>query len=210
MSHDTTLFAAPECDPGSKSGEQEAPTEVLEGSIQPEPRQTEGAVGDGEANPEPLQPTSDKHIEENATVSNATVSARKLAANRQNAIHSCGPKTERGKANSSKNAIKHGIFAGKLFSQTEGERLEFQELAAQLVEHYQPFGFKEQLLVEQILTELIRNSRILRYEQRVLSEDAAFFTGHSLEKVLRYSTFHGRQLSQLLEQLEDEQSKRQS
>lgn len=163
-----------------------------------------------EANPEPLQPTSDKHIEENATVSNATVSARKLAANRQNAIHSCGPKTERGKANSSKNAIKHGIFAGKLFSQTEGERLEFHELAAQLVEHYQPVGFREQLLVEQILTELIRNSRILRYEQRVLSEDAVFFTGHSLEKVLRYSTFHGRQLSQLLEQLEDEQSKRQS
>ncbi len=39
---------------------------------------------------------------------------------------------------------------------------------------------------------------------------AVFFTGHSLEKVLRYSTFHGRQLSQLLEQLEDEQSKRQS
>jgi len=209
MSDDTNLFAAAECNPGCKSGGQEPPVEVLDGNIQPETRQTEGDVGDGEPNPEPLQPTRNRHNEENATVSRTTVSKRKLEANRQNATHSCGPKTEPGKANSSKNAIKHGIFAGKLFSQTEGERREYEELAAQLVEHYQPVGFKEQLLVEQIITELVRNGRILRYEQRVLSEDAVFFTGQSLEKVLRYSTFHSRQLSRLLEELEDEQSKRQ-
>lgn len=207
MSDDTNLSAAPEPNPGCKSGDLEPPAEVFDGNIQPETRQTEGDVEDGKPNTEPLQPTSDKYNEGSVK---PTVSARKLAANRQNATHSCGPKTEHGKANSSKNAIKHGIFAGKLFSQTEqAERLEYDEMAAQLVDHYQPIGFKEQLLVEQIFTELVRSGRILRYEQLVLSQGAAFMGG-ALEKVLRYSTSHSRQLSRLLEELEDEQAKRQS
>ena len=207
MSDETNLSAAPEPNPGCKSGDLEPPAEVFDGNIQPETRQTEGDVEDGKPNTEPLQPTSDKYNEESVK---PTVSARKLAANRQNATHSCGPKTEHGKANSSKNAIKHGIFAGKLFSQTEqAERLEYDEMAAQLVDHYQPIGFKEQLLVEQIFTELVRSGRILKYEQLVLSRGAAFMGG-ALEKVLRYSTSHSRQLSRLLEELEDEQAKRQS
>ena len=208
MAEETNLSAAPEPSPGCKSGDLEPPAEVFNGNIQPaETRQTEGNVEDGKQNPEPLQPTSDQYNEGSMK---PTVSARKLAANRQNATHSCGPKTEHGKANSSKNAIKHGIFAGKLFSQTEqAERLEYDEMAAQLVDHYQPIGFKEQLLVEQIFTELVRGGRILRYEQRVLSE-AAVFMGQSLDKVLRYSAYHSRQLSRLLKELEDEQAKRQS
>ena len=198
MSDDTNLSAAPEPNPGCKSGDH---------GNQPETRQTEGDVEDGKPNPEPLQPTSDKHNERSVK---PIVSARKLAANRRNATHSCGPKTEQGKANSSKNAIKHGIFAAKLFSQTEqAESLEYNEMAAQLVDHYQPIGFKEQLLVEQIFTELVRSGRILRFEQLVLSHDAAFM-GRALEKVLRYSTTHSRQLSRLLEELEDEQAKRKS
>jgi hypothetical protein len=40
------------------------------------------------------------------------VSARQLAANRRNAQSSTGPKTEKGKATSSRNAVKHEIFAG--------------------------------------------------------------------------------------------------
>jgi hypothetical protein len=207
MSNDTNLSAAPEPKPGCKSADLEPHAEIFDGNIQPETRQTEGGVEDGKPNPEPLQPTSDKYSEGSVK---PTVSVRKLAANRQNATHSCGPKTEHGKAISSKNAIKHGIFAGKLFSQTEqAERLEYDKMAAQLVDYYQPIGFKEQLLVEQIFTELVRSGRILRYEQQVLSQCAAFMGG-ALEKVLRYSTCHARQLSRLLEELEDEQAKRQS
>jgi len=182
------------------------------GNIQPETRQTEGDVEEGKPNPEPLQPTSDNSNEENEITSKPPISERKLAANRQNATRSSGPKTEHGKANSAKNAIKHGIYARKLFSQTEQgakELLEYEELATQLVDHYQPIGFKEQLLVEQIFTELVRNGRILRYEEVVLSESGAFM-GQALEKVLRYSTSHGRELSRLMEELEDEQAKRKS
>jgi len=211
MSEDINLYGVPEPNPGCKSGDLEPPAEVFDGNIQPETRQTDGEVENGKPNPEPLQPTSDKDKEENEIASKTPISERKLAANRRNATHSCGPKTEHGKANSSKNAIKHGIYARKLFSQTEqgaNERLEYEELAAQLVDHYQPIGFKEQLLVEQIFTELVRNGRILRYEELVLSQNGAFM-GPALEKVLRYSTCHSRQLSRLLEELEDE-AKRQS
>src|SRR5438046_6670818 len=39
------------------------------------------------------------------------VSERKLRANQQNAKRSTGPRTLRGKANSRRNATKHGFFA---------------------------------------------------------------------------------------------------
>jgi hypothetical protein len=201
MSDDTQLSRATEGNPCRKSGDLELPAEVFDGNIQP------ATAEEGKPNTEPPPSTSDKCNEGSVK---PIVSARKLAANRQNAKHSCGPKTAHGKANSSKNAIKHGIFAEKLFSHTEqAERLEYDEMAAQLIAHYQPIGFKEQLLVEQIFTELVRGGRILRYEQLVLSDGAAFMGG-ALEKVLRYSTSHSRELSRLLEELEDEQAKRKS
>ena len=99
-----------------------------------------------------------------------------------------------------------------MFSKTpqwEAERIEYEELYRQLKDHYQPIGFKEELLVEQIYLELVRSGRILRWE-RVVLEDAAAFMGGTLEKVLRYNAFHSRQLSRLLEDLEKEQAKRQS
>ncbi len=39
------------------------------------------------------------------------ISPRKIAANRQNALKSTGPKTPQGKAYSRTNALKHGLFA---------------------------------------------------------------------------------------------------
>ena len=44
MSDDTTLSAAPEPNPGCKSGDLEPPAEVFDGNIHPETRQTEGDV----------------------------------------------------------------------------------------------------------------------------------------------------------------------
>jgi hypothetical protein len=39
------------------------------------------------------------------------VSPRKVAANRQNALKSTGPKTPQGKVYSRRNSLKHGLFA---------------------------------------------------------------------------------------------------
>src|SRR5208282_5774725 len=46
-------------------------------------------------------------------VKSATVTDKKAAANRQNAQHSTGPRTEAGKQNSSLNGLVHGLYSNK-------------------------------------------------------------------------------------------------
>jgi hypothetical protein len=49
-----------------------------------------------------------------AVIMKRPISERKLQANRDNAKHSTGPRTEAGKAASRKNALKHGILSRSL------------------------------------------------------------------------------------------------
>jgi hypothetical protein len=207
MLDDVNVSATPELDPnpfpdnGEEGRKPDSPTD--------ERGPTEGILGD-EQDPEPPRPSHNEGNEEEVGAPYGTVSARKLEANRQNATRSTGPKTETGKARSSLNAIRHGIFAAKLLNQTPqgaNERLEYEELATQVRDFYQPVGTKEQLLVELLITELVRTGRILRYEQMVLTSDSAFWSD-GLAKVLRYSQAHSREVARLMKWLEEEQAKR--
>jgi hypothetical protein len=75
--------------------------------------------------------------------------------NRANASHSTGPRTPEGKAASRGNALKHGLFARsiRLPSEQLGEdRGAFEALQAELVEHHEPQGLEERLMVERIAT----------------------------------------------------------
>ena len=97
----------------------------------------------------------------------AHVSARKIAANRQNALRSTGPKTPEGKAYSRTNALKHGLFAMDLYIAylTEWENPdEYQKLLERLAESYQPVGAAEELEVQQIAVCWWKRSRAWRYE----------------------------------------------
>ncbi|MGA7792995.1 MAG: hypothetical protein WCA19_08145 [Candidatus Acidiferrales bacterium] len=97
----------------------------------------------------------------------AHVSARKIAANRKNALKSTGPKTSRGKANSRTNALKHGLFAMDLYiaSLTNWENPEeYQRLLDRLTESYQPVGAAEELEVQQIAMCWWKRARAWRYE----------------------------------------------
>ncbi len=210
MLDDVNLSATPELDPNpypfSDNGEEgrkpDSPTD--------ERGPTEGILGDEAQDPEPPRPSHNEGNEEEVGAPDGTLSARKLEANRQNATRSTGPKTEAGKARSSQNAIKHGIFAAKLLNQTPqgaSERLEYEELATQVRDFYQPVGTKEQILVELLITELIRTGRILKYEQIVLTDDRLFWS-NGLAKVLRYSQAHSREVARLMKSLAEEQEKR--
>jgi hypothetical protein len=95
-----------------------------------------------------------------------TVSARKVEANRKNALKSTGPKTPRGKAYSGRNAIKHGLFSRQgmdFFSHAEDPR-EYREVLNGLRVQYRPIGTAEELEVERLALCWWRLKRAWRYE----------------------------------------------
>jgi hypothetical protein len=95
------------------------------------------------------------------------VSERKILANRKNALHSTGPKTERGKRAVSRNAITHGILAREVvITAGDGEESqeEFDALAEELLEHYEPVGPIERKFVEKIAICWWRLGRAIRAE----------------------------------------------
>jgi hypothetical protein len=95
-----------------------------------------------------------------------TVSARKVEANRKNALKSTGPKTLRGKAYSGRNAIKHGLFTRQLadFAAHAEDSWEYDELLAGLRAQHQPIGTAEELEVERLARCWWRLKRAWRYE----------------------------------------------
>jgi hypothetical protein len=80
------------------------------------------------------------------------VSPRKIAANRQNALKSTGPKTPQGKAYSRRNALTHGLFARDWsdFAVLGEDSREYEKLLSDLWDQYQPIGRAEELDVERI------------------------------------------------------------
>jgi hypothetical protein len=77
----------------------------------------------------------------------AHVSSRRIAANRQNALKSAGPKTSSGKTNGQRNSLKHGLFPMYLYvaSLTEWE---YQKFLDRLIESYQPIRSAAELEVQ--------------------------------------------------------------
>ncbi len=94
------------------------------------------------------------------------VSARKIAANRQNAQKSTGPKTPIGKVYSGRNALKHGFFSRQLGSFTvhREDPGEYNQLLRGLRGYYQPVGTPEELEVERIAVCWWKQKRAWRFE----------------------------------------------
>jgi hypothetical protein len=137
-----------------------------------------------------------------------TTSSRRIEANRRNAQHSTGPKTDEGKATSSQNAIRHGIFVTKLLNGAATETAsEIQELAAGLREHYKPDGIMEEILVQKIVVETARYSRVLGFEQPESGYNRMYFLV-CLDKIMRYTTSTSRSLYRAIEELERLQAAR--
>ena len=98
---------------------------------------------------------------------------RVMAANRANAARSTGPRTEQGKANSSKNALKHGLLAADAVNShlaDPGDRAQFDQLVDQMQRLYQPVGLMEELMVQKIAIAAWRLKKAMRFEAQTSFE----------------------------------------
>src|SRR3954468_6548286 len=92
---------------------------------------------------------------------------KQIAANRVNAKHCCGPKTEAGKARSSQNAFKHGIDSRAEVMQCESGE-DYQALVAEFYRDYAPADATERTWLDT----MIRNEWLNR---RYMSSAAAIW-----------------------------------
>src|SRR2546421_9547123 len=92
------------------------------------------------------------------------VSKAKRDANRRNAQKSTGPKTEDGKARSSRNASTHGIFCRDICLDGENENA-FIELREEFIRALVPQDIMEMTLVDEIVMANWRLRRVRRAEK---------------------------------------------
>jgi len=98
-----------------------------------------------------------------------------LTANQANSQLSTGPRTEEGKARSSQNSLKHGVFAKTIVLPGESQE-EFDALLAGLRKDHKPEGETESNLVRGLAEIQWRLNRLRRYE--AAATDDALETGN--------------------------------
>jgi len=166
-----------------------------------------------------------------------SISERKLAANRANALVSTGPRTAAGKAVSSRNALKHGLLSSQILLEHEDVE-ELKALREGLYADLQPVGTLEEVLVERIIAsawlhrralqaetalmewehglamrwepELWENNKKWRHDQRAHRAVFEMVADHRLEKIQRYETTKERQMYKALHELQRLQAARQN
>src|SRR5579875_3905126 len=95
------------------------------------------------------------------------ITEAQLAANRANAQKSTGPATPKGKARSSRNSFKHGLYSKQLVVGPE-EAAELDEVKSNLRAEHQPINETEEILVNELAEQFWRLRRARRYETNLL------------------------------------------
>src|ERR1700742_800074 len=90
----------------------------------------------------------------------------RAAINRANAQKSTGPKSEQGKAASSQNAFKHGLYSKALLIPGE-DPAKFEACRADLAAEYRPIGVTEEILVDEIAQHYWRMKRYRALEVQI-------------------------------------------
>ena len=93
---------------------------------------------------------------------------KQTSAGRENAKKSTGPRTPEGKANSSKNALKHGLMAQDAVIPGE-DPAEFDRHLSNVENTYLPRNYVEKQIVHQIADTMWRIKRLSRIESAVVS-----------------------------------------
>ncbi len=101
------------------------------------------------------------------------VSKKRLIANRKNCKKSTGPKTVEGKAASSRNATRHGLYAKDIVIDAPGlkeDPEEYENIVVALFNEFRPIGEFQEQLVFKIANCLWRSRRVIRAETAHLRE----------------------------------------
>jgi hypothetical protein len=112
-------------------------------------------------------------------------------ANRENSLHSTGPRTQSGKNTSKYNATKHGL-TGKQIVIAGEDPVEFEDLIAGLFELHAPKNEHESMLVQQIAASWWRLHRAYRTERSIVEQlgEEAIFMDDAASKKYRNFTRH--------------------
>ena len=132
-----------------------------------------------------------------------------INANRENAKHSTGPKTEEGKARSASNGLVHG-YTSKVFVIPEAEFEDFKQLELGLRHSLIPHGQLEEELFGQILHASWNLRRLQRWETQMLEQNPFpdEEQAKSAQRMLRYKNNHDRILHRAIRLLMDVQTNR--
>jgi hypothetical protein len=96
--------------------------------------------------------------------------AAQITANIANSQHSCGPRTEKGKAASSANSLKHGLTAKSILLPGEDEAA-YRKMCEGMIESIEPTYEPEKELVQLLCDTQWRLQRCGRIEAAILSAD---------------------------------------
>lgn len=110
------------------------------------------------------EPTPVASVSSNDAPKKQPTSVLKIEANRRNALKSTGPKIVAGKANSRKNAVKHGLFVRHMQDLPGENPRDFVQYFNRLWDDAQPVGPREEHEVEYIAICWLRLQRLWRYE----------------------------------------------
>jgi hypothetical protein len=100
--------------------------------------------------------------------SKQSVSERRLAANRANALKSTGPRTAQGRARSSLNALRHGV-TGQVSIMTAEDRAAHDKFCQELIDSLQLEGPLELQFASSIAEDFWRLQRIRALENDILA-----------------------------------------
>jgi len=134
------------------------------------------------------------------------ISEARLRANRQNAKKSTGPKTSRGKAYCSRNALKHGLLIKRVLFSSDGTPInaELHDLWESLQEKYGKGDVRTDLLLESLVVEWWRLREALDVEMLCLTRPIDHFTSIGSMSILqRYRTASQRAMLKNLELLDE-------
>ena len=147
-------------------------------------------------------------------------STAQLTANRANAAHSTGPKSDAGKLASSRNSLRHGLTAKKVVIPGE-DAAEYDALRQELHADFAPANTAEATLVDQIAEHTWRLQRVRRAETAAFEGFmrnkkhtdfvVAFAMNDSmsmLEKIRRYEVTIERSYHRAVDQLRKLQKER--